>query len=273
MVQDLSNQKKASRELILAAIEALKAKGYDINPYTVADEAGIQRSQLYRNTEYMEMIARERQDAYSAADADGLKQRLSELEARNRDLEEEIWNLEAKAEQFGREREEAYRRGVQHGHEEAVRNLKSGATSSSVENMAIRASTQGLVVISPQSESLLGSTTQPMPATDIEPAQVNFSAAPPQASTAPPEPPPKPEPEPFNFNAGPEPRVPDKHTETGDFPIDEPEDPPELSEGGPLYAGRGYQPLPDESLQLFAGIDNPAQVPGASGTGDHAVLD
>ena len=61
MLKDASPQKKIERQTIIDAIDALRAKGWDINPYTVADEAKIARSALFRNSEFMELLSLARQ--------------------------------------------------------------------------------------------------------------------------------------------------------------------------------------------------------------------
>jgi len=123
MVKDLSHQRKADKELITAAIQLLKAKGFDINPWTVADEAGIPRSALYRNSEFMDLLNEARGEVYRSSDmsVENLHRRVSELEDRNKELEESIWNLEAQNEQLTKESQDAYHQGFQAGREEAVR--------------------------------------------------------------------------------------------------------------------------------------------------------
>lgn len=124
MVQDLSNQKKASKESVFAAIQALKAKGHDINPYSVADEAKIPRSALYRTPEYMDMIAQERGET-RGGDSEA-QARIAELETRIVQLEEQVWDLEKQNEVLAMQKEEAFHRGFQAGHEDARQKGKDG---------------------------------------------------------------------------------------------------------------------------------------------------
>lgn len=118
MLKDLSDQKKLEKELVLAAIQALKAKGQEVNAYTVADEAKISRSILYRNSELMELIAQGR--GASSSSTDDLLRRIEELETRNRELEEQIWEIEKVAES---QHQEAWKKGYQAGMDEAVKRL------------------------------------------------------------------------------------------------------------------------------------------------------
>ena len=111
----------------MAALELLKAKGHDINPYTVADEAGIPRSALYRNTEYMDLLREARGEKTEMAEPAGeasLNQ-IREFEERCKQLEENIWNLEADAEKFLKEKQDAWNQGFQAGREDATQQFKA----------------------------------------------------------------------------------------------------------------------------------------------------
>src|SRR5258708_15903671 len=70
MLRDLSNQKKVEPEVVLAAIKSLQDKGWDINPYTVADEAKIPRSTLYRSSELMDLVSQARGEIASGDQTD-----------------------------------------------------------------------------------------------------------------------------------------------------------------------------------------------------------
>lgn len=86
MVKDLADQKNIDKEQVLSAIKAVKEKGWDVNPYTVADEANIPREELYRNAEAISLISEERGDGRLESE-EGSADRVQELENRVRQLE------------------------------------------------------------------------------------------------------------------------------------------------------------------------------------------
>lgn len=62
----MSEQKKAAKieeSAILSAIEQVRAKGFDINPYTVSDEARVFPSDIFRTPELMKIILDARQES------------------------------------------------------------------------------------------------------------------------------------------------------------------------------------------------------------------
>ena len=126
MAKELTPKKK-QRDLIVAALELLKAKGHDINPYTVADEAGIPRSALYRNTEYMDLLREARGEKTELAEParEASLNQIREFEERCKQLEENIWTLEADAEKFLKEKQEAWNQGFQAGREDATQQFKA----------------------------------------------------------------------------------------------------------------------------------------------------
>lgn len=63
MLRDLTNPKKIDKQAVLAAISALRARAWDINPYTVGDEMKTSRTNIYRNSEVMELINEARREA------------------------------------------------------------------------------------------------------------------------------------------------------------------------------------------------------------------
>lgn len=89
MPKDVRNQQKVNKRLVLAAINALKKKGWDINPYTVADEAQVARSLVYRCPEVMDLVAQARASSY-----DDPKARIAFLEDHICELQETIRRLE-----------------------------------------------------------------------------------------------------------------------------------------------------------------------------------
>jgi|GEM_PF-387204 len=71
----------ANRELISAAIEAVKSQGQDINPYSVAQEAKIPPEILFINREFMSMVIEARGDKATFSIDSQLAERCQELEA------------------------------------------------------------------------------------------------------------------------------------------------------------------------------------------------
>jgi hypothetical protein len=118
MLKDLTSQKKIDPEVVLAAIKALQEKGWDINPYTVADEAKIPRSTLYRSTELMDIVSKARGEApgtASAGDDAGAAgssdSRFAELERRNQELEQLVLELKQQNEALAKEQQNAWQNG------------------------------------------------------------------------------------------------------------------------------------------------------------------
>lgn len=131
--EDLSAPKIQDRERIVKAIAALKAKGAEVTPYTVADQAQIPRSTLYRNPELMDLINEEAVEGSEAKvlSNDDAAKRIVELEELNAELRETIWNLEQQIEGLSKLQQDARRLGFQAGLEEATKKL-SGAGAAPV---------------------------------------------------------------------------------------------------------------------------------------------
>ncbi len=60
MVNETIGKMEVDKETLLAAIKAVKDKGLDINPFTVADEAKVGAQAIYSQSEYMDLIVKER---------------------------------------------------------------------------------------------------------------------------------------------------------------------------------------------------------------------
>ncbi|HEY9678994.1 MAG TPA: hypothetical protein V6C76_13375 [Drouetiella sp.] len=119
---DGTKEKSKEKERVLAAITALKTQGADINPYTVSGEAQVPRSTLYRDPELMDLIYRERNaDSDGGLSNDEQTEKISELEASNQTLNEQIWELEKQLESMTKAKQDAYVQGFQAGIEEAVK--------------------------------------------------------------------------------------------------------------------------------------------------------
>jgi len=123
MLRDLTSQKKVDKQAVLAAIKSLQGKGWDVNPYTVADEAKIPRSTLYRNPELMALVAEARGEAVpvDSQGPDELASQIKELEQRTRELEEQIQELRENNEVLARLHDSAWQQGFQAGLAEATR--------------------------------------------------------------------------------------------------------------------------------------------------------
>ncbi len=145
MLKDATPQKKIERQAILDAIESLRAKGWDINPYTVADEAKIARSALYRNSEFMELLNSSRSQpdfkegaqqsaGEGAAESESIdaEARLSELERRNSELQEMVAQLKSEKELLIQRHQESWQDGYQEGYQEGLKQSASGISGATV---------------------------------------------------------------------------------------------------------------------------------------------
>jgi hypothetical protein len=117
MLRDFASQKKIETQTIVNAINSLKAKGWDINPYTIADEAKVARSALYRDPELMDIIneAKGLAPAVEGGATADLLQQLQVLEARNRELEERIEQLEENNRALASSQQTAWQQGYAAG--------------------------------------------------------------------------------------------------------------------------------------------------------------
>jgi hypothetical protein len=128
MVEEKSDLKESSKELILSAIKSLRRKGAEINPYTVATEADMPRSTIYRNAEFMDLISREKAEPAEklAATQPGFPDRVTELEAEIEELGQTIWNLEKQNEDLQKDFQDAWAMGFAAGLEEAKKRHARG---------------------------------------------------------------------------------------------------------------------------------------------------
>lgn len=113
MLKDLASQKKSDKEMILAAISSLKAKGWHINPYTVADEARISRSVVVRSPEYMDMVSKARGKAVATPNqvSDELMRQVDLLEEENRGLKDRLTSLTQQAELLAQTVKDSFQQG------------------------------------------------------------------------------------------------------------------------------------------------------------------
>ncbi len=123
MVQGPLEQNEIHRELVSAAIQTLKQKGADINPYTVASEAKIPRSAIYRNADLMDLISQETGNQGEPAKNEQLSEagRVFELEERVQQLDQAVWELEKQNEELYAEVQNAWTMGFAAGLAEASR--------------------------------------------------------------------------------------------------------------------------------------------------------
>lgn len=130
MLRDLTNPKKIDKQAVLAAIAALRTRAWDINPYTIADEMKTSRTNIYRNSEVMELINEARQQAglpMIHAD-DGQEPHGDSSESSNvGDLEERIQRLEAENAELQELQKDNWQRGYRAGWDEASIYLANSA--------------------------------------------------------------------------------------------------------------------------------------------------
>ncbi len=112
MVNYLIGEKKANKEAILQAINSLKERGCDVNPYSVASETGLPRQLIAREPELMRLLADARSIRANAAPVaaqpgDMMEaqsdDRLQELEAYNSTLRQRIKQVQAELVQLRQE--------------------------------------------------------------------------------------------------------------------------------------------------------------------------
>lgn len=89
MVNETSNRPEVDKETVLAALKAVKEKGLDVNPFTVADEAKVSARAVYSVSEYMDLIVKERGSPL-VVNTDV----ISEYQAKVRELESRIRQLQ-----------------------------------------------------------------------------------------------------------------------------------------------------------------------------------
>src|SRR5271156_5129146 len=92
MVKESTSEMTLSKEEVSKAIEAIQAKGWDINPFTVADEINISRALVYQNIECMAQILEARGGTFGIdveASLD-IARRMQELQSRLTSLEDRV---------------------------------------------------------------------------------------------------------------------------------------------------------------------------------------
>lgn len=89
MVNETIGKMEVDKETLLAAIKAVKDQGLDINPFTVADEAKVSAQAIYSQSEYMDLIVKERGSplVVNADEVAELNKTIKGLESRVRQLQ------------------------------------------------------------------------------------------------------------------------------------------------------------------------------------------
>jgi hypothetical protein len=105
MLTESTKEMTLSKEEVSAAIEAIRAKGWDVNPYTVADEINVARAIIYRNVQFMRMIIEARGGTFGmdVETSLNLAHRIQDLEASKATLLEQIDKLKERLTANGNE--------------------------------------------------------------------------------------------------------------------------------------------------------------------------
>jgi hypothetical protein len=132
MAEDQAQTSKTAgespKELVLAAIKVLRQKGQEINPYTVANEANLPRSTIYRNAELMDLVSSAEPSEKLQPKQAGYTDRIAELEAEIEELGQTIWNLETQKEELQKDFQDAWTMGFAAGLEEAQKRAARAAS-------------------------------------------------------------------------------------------------------------------------------------------------
>ncbi|MBX9878659.1 MAG: hypothetical protein K2Y22_09390 [Candidatus Obscuribacterales bacterium] len=132
MLRDLTNPKKIDKQVVLAAISALRSRAWDINPYTVADEMKTARTNIYRNSEAMELINEARQKAglpmiHTDEAVPDAPHETSEGTQSVAALQERVHQLELENTELLEQQKDNWQRGYKAGWDEASIYLVDGA--------------------------------------------------------------------------------------------------------------------------------------------------
>jgi hypothetical protein len=134
MVKESTGDNKAERDAVVHAINALKARGCDINPYSVAEEANISRSSLVRSTELMRLLSDAR-SGKNGNNTENAAETIEELLARNETLVHELGQLQWEAGVLRRYFQEAQAENKKL-HEEVVKTKEEAANIAKSINVA-----------------------------------------------------------------------------------------------------------------------------------------
>jgi hypothetical protein len=105
MLTESTKEMTLSKEEVSAAIEAIRAKGWDVNPYTVADELNVARAIIYRNVQFMRLVIEARGGTFGmdVETSLNLAHRIQDLEASKATLLEQIDKLKERLTANGNE--------------------------------------------------------------------------------------------------------------------------------------------------------------------------
>ncbi len=97
MAKESTSEMMLSKEVVSKAIEAIRVKGWDVNPFTIADEMNISRALIYQNIEFMSQILEARGGTFGIdveASLD-IAYRMQELQQQVNTLEDRVQVLYA----------------------------------------------------------------------------------------------------------------------------------------------------------------------------------
>jgi hypothetical protein len=153
-VKDPAGDKKADKDAVVQAITSLKARGADVNPYSVAAEADVCRASLVNNPELMSLVNRARHNAFGngrPAEAlqppagldvvklqqenDRLRYELTEIKIQADQLTQEVTRLTDATQQISKTVNIAYQQGYIAGQQAEAADHDASAKSL-VQNLA-----------------------------------------------------------------------------------------------------------------------------------------
>ncbi len=116
MLRDPSTENSVSKEHVAAAINSIKSKGWDVNPFTVADEMKVARTVIYQNIEFMSLIIEARGGSFGM-DMDSsltIARRIQELESYINQLQGELEQMHKQLHPQEVQEQSAYDSGAHH---------------------------------------------------------------------------------------------------------------------------------------------------------------
>jgi len=114
MLRDPSTENSLNKDYVLAAIDSIKGKGWDINPFTVADEMKVPRAVIYQNIEFMTLIIEARGGSFGM-DMDSsltVARRIQELEAYINQLQTQLEQMHKQLQPLEVQDQTTYESGV-----------------------------------------------------------------------------------------------------------------------------------------------------------------